>query len=771
MAQTADTKREIAAKKRATQLKLTFSGAILASLIAVSAVVWPQVMSNQALAQINAAMARVSSVQMTTFRLKDGKRITQNQTYFQNGQWRVENPENGFTTLYKGGKRWIYNARAGRVTVQRGVKGAFGWNASGFTLADMMRDFGAQGDKTSLKIQGYDTLRGRKIKRALLEIKNKRETLQWLLMVDDETDLPLRGEMKMRAPYGKTEIWITEMSYNRPVSAKLFEPKFARTAKFIDLGRRDADLKTKMAGGLAKKRVGERIVAIRELQVNRNGDVFLLYTAGKRLGKTTGDGFRSNNWFAGRDWKVFLTDSLGTRYHYMRNDFQFSLYPVEVQGQRLEGDWWVPATATQPGQKWKPRTFFLNFEMSPKNLHGTFKQTFQINYSARARFEIPVDEAENSVMPSLAQSLQTGLSEESIVKQASEERGELPPGALPSPQLVRELPEIGTFSPDSTQIATGIVGEVRIVSAQSGAQTKVLRVPAAFSKMKVGAPLISADGQILCAAAAFDSSPDSDAQQFTWNLASGRLLGSWRSNKVRDVLLLSSQLSPDGTRLRRASSIITKRVGEGKQQWVETGNLIAEERDVLTGKVTFSSVLKHDGFVLSVEQGTTKLTDWMIVTSQKDKAERGLVRAWNARSGALLKTFENRSQFGTSRLKLAGRVPTLAVGVQYFELKNRVHEMGESEIRLFDVATGELRRAISVERVNGAGILALSDDGKWLATREEDNKIAIWSAQTGRLEQSLTGHGTYAYRFEFSADGKWLQSVDAKEKVLLWKLD
>lgn len=659
--------------RRAPRLRLAFSAAILAALIAVFSVVWPQVMSNQALAQINAAMARVSSVHMTRFRIEGTKRIKEGETWFQNGQWRVERPEDGYTTLYKSGKRWLYNERAGKVTLKRNAKGPFGHNPTGFTLADLTHDLESHGTKTSVALQGQTTLNGREVKRMLLETKTNYETALITLLVDAETDLPLRGEIIVRTRYGKVGRWQFEMNYNRPLSAKLFEPKFARGVRFVEQGKRDADFQTRLARGLVKKRVGERTIAIRELQVNRNGDVWVLYTAGKRLGKTTGDGFRSGNWFAGRDWKVFLTDSLGTRYHYVRQPLQWSMVqPVAVQGQRLEGDWWVPATAPEPGRSWKPRTFFLNFEVNPKNLHGTFKQTFPDDYSARAQFQIPIDEAENAVVPSLAQSISPGLSEENIVKQESQERGELPPGVQPSPELAREVDEIGTFSPDSTQIATGIVGGVKLVGTQNGQTARVLRVPAPFSKLKVGAPLILADNRILCAAAAFDRTLESDSQWFVWNLQNGQFLGSWRSNHVHDVSLRSVQLAPDGKTLRLVNSIITKRGGDGKSQWVERMDASVEERNVLTGKVQFRRVLPHDGFLLSVEQSASNSSAWQVITSQNGDEKRGLVRAWDARSGALTQTFDNPANFDNNRVVVAKNAPLVAVAGQYFEVKNGV---------------------------------------------------------------------------------------------------
>jgi hypothetical protein len=49
--------------------------------------------------------------------------------------------------------------------------------------------------------------------------------------------------MNGRNGVGKGDRLQFEMSYNRRLSASLFEPKFPRGTRFLELGRRDAVLK------------------------------------------------------------------------------------------------------------------------------------------------------------------------------------------------------------------------------------------------------------------------------------------------------------------------------------------------------------------------------------------------------------------------------------------------------------------------------------------------------------------------------------------------
>ena len=83
--------------------------------------------------------------------------------------------------------------------------------------------------------------------------------------------------------------------------------------------------------------MGDRTVVIRDLQVNAEGDVFLLYTAGA----VPGDGWR--------DWSVELTDESGRRYQpgeafqpFWRDGSRRGGKGYVFDGQKLEGNWWVP---------------------------------------------------------------------------------------------------------------------------------------------------------------------------------------------------------------------------------------------------------------------------------------------------------------------------------------------------------------------------------------------------------------------------------------------
>jgi RNA polymerase sigma factor (sigma-70 family) len=96
-----------------------------------------------------------------------------------------------------------------------------------------------------------------------------------------------------------------------------------------------------------------------------------------------------------------------------------------------------------------------------------------------------------------------------------------------------------------------------------------------------------------------------------------------------------------------------------------------------------------------------------------------------------------------------------------------------AKVRLWDVATGnELRQLDTVAEAFGSyGLpLALSPDGKLLATGGADGSVRLWDVATGNVVADLKGSQGRVTSLAFSAHGKLLASGGMDTTVLLWKV-
>ena len=66
--------------------------------------------------------------------------------------------------------------------------------------------------------------------------------------------------------------------------------------------------------------------------------------------------------------------------------------------------------------------------------------------------------------------------------------------------------------------------------------------------------------------------------------------------------------------------------------------------------------------------------------------------------------------------------------------------------------------------------LAVSPDGKWLASGSSDNKIKIWGRITGKWERTLNGHSSAILALIFSPDGQILISASEDKTICLWNI-
>ncbi len=772
---------EVSTPKRGTKTRrarLAWSAVGVACALLALAVAMPRVLTTQAMAQIEAAMADVKSAHLVTYEIKNGKRIVNGETWYQNGKWRVEYPQDGRTSISSGGQTWTYEAVANTVTKTNSAA-PFARKPTGFALANWTQDLTGNGEKPDITLLGDATYRGVQVKRVQLVVRNSMETTTLILWVDKASDLPLRGDITSRNRYGQQMRGEIEATYNEPVAPALFEPNFKRDARFVDKGRQQSDILGRLNAGIARQKVGERTIAIRDLRVNARGDVFVLYTAGK----TPKDRFSDReNWFNGRDWKIYLTDSLGTRYHYQRGSYEpeyiEGIWPPRplYNGERLQGDWWVPEVAPQLGKRWQPRTFTLEFEVNPRNLHGGDSARWPADYSAKARFKIPVDEAQTTLVPTPTKFIGGGLDDEQILRIESEARGELPPGTLPSPELQTILIEGEDtydlkFSPAGQQILTGGDGGARLFEAQSGRLLKQWRGPQSSHADKI---VVSPDGESV--GAAF-TTRDYRALDFAlWDAQTRQERARWKWNLGAEESLASLEIAPDNRTLRVVIRRTTKshvdpdpRIGK----IIDEMEIETQQRDLLTGKIRARRVLTNEGFTLEIEQAQSG-GKWWIATLQNLRNPRGRVLTRYDGATGEPKFAEDVSALdGRGLAMAAGRVavsgqihPRRADGSVDFEAPTE-----GSQVRTFAVDADKGLRDFPHTGSNFGSSIALSDNGRFIAFEDAGHTISVRDVSSGRTLQTLTGHYSGISHLAFSPDGTRLVSSDLKGKTFAWKLD
>ncbi len=91
------------------------------------------------------------------------------------------------------------------------------------------------------------------------------------------------------------------------------------------------------------------------------------------------------------------------------------------------------------------------------------------------------------------------------------------------------------------------------------------------------------------------------------------------------------------------------------------------------------------------------------------------------------------------------------------------------EAKLWQVADGKLLQTVRGHK-DSLYAVALSPDGKLLATGGYDSAIKLWDTATGKEARMVDGHNGAVYDLAFRADGKVLASASGDRTVKLWSV-
>ena len=98
----------------------------------------------------------------------------------------------------------------------------------------------------------------------------------------------------------------------------------------------------------------------------------------------------------------------------------------------------------------------------------------------------------------------------------------------------------------------------------------------------------------------------------------------------------------------------------------------------------------------------------------------------------------------------------------------RIVSGGTATVKLWDTATGNEIRTFQ-GHTNTVYAVAISPDGKLIASASTDKTIKFWDAETGReIRSNQAGNNYYAQSLDFSPDGKRLVSAGALSGMTIW---
>jgi WD40 repeat protein len=96
---------------------------------------------------------------------------------------------------------------------------------------------------------------------------------------------------------------------------------------------------------------------------------------------------------------------------------------------------------------------------------------------------------------------------------------------------------------------------------------------------------------------------------------------------------------------------------------------------------------------------------------------------------------------------------------------------GDSSIHLWDLTSGkEAPRRFDGQHSGRIPAMALSADGRRLATGGDDRTVKLWDVATGKMLHSFAGHTDTVLCVAFSHDGRRIASGGFDRTVRVWNM-
>ena len=300
----------------------------------------------------------------------------------------------------------------------------------------------------------------------------------------------------------------------------------------------------------------------------------------------------------------------------------------------------------------------------------------------------------------------------------------------------REL-NMAVFSPDGTTLASGSRKDtVNLWDAETGEHKRTFTGhsdPVSADWDYVSSVVFSPDGVTLAGGSETNT-------VWLWDTETGELKEALRAGKQN-----KSPPLVDDSRVSRLKSVVFSPDGTtlASMSWDKTVVLWDTETWEQKGKLT-----GHMGRVKNVwfsPDGTT-LASWTY-----DRA----LTLWNTEKWERKGTLTSDTRDPIRSISFSPEGITVA--------RKGQHARG---LRFWDAVTGEQKGTLT--DTNNVWRVALSPDGKTVASMDWGNTMRLWDAETGELKDTLTGHTDGVYSVAFSPDGRTLASGSGDTTVVLW---